>query len=275
MLKFGIAGISLVVVLGTVIYFVAPDGEGEVLQRLREVNINPVEYFSEYEDSLKVRSMIIGDITKPKLALIHGSPGDWSNWELIIGDSVLRQKFCIVAIDRAGFGKTTVPAQASLARQAAVVWSALNPWLTDDDCIVVGHSYGGAVVEQLLIDHGDKFSRGVLVAPTLSPDIQQPRWYNNFANLRLVKLILPEVFKASNIEMMGLPEGLEANEKRLASIEVPIYYIQGKKDVLVPYETMDYFEAHGPENITFVVKKNMNHFTPWSDPDLIIAAILD
>ena len=272
MIKAGVVIISIVVIMGATIFFVTPDGEVDVMERLSELNIHPVEHFSAYEDSFQIRSMVIGDESKPKLVLIHGSPGDWSNWEFIIADSTLRQQFCIV---RAGFGKTTVPAQWSLAVQANIVWSALNQWSAGSECIIAGHSYGGAVVEQLLIDHPGKFSRGVLVAPTLSPDVQKPRWYNNFASLRLVKLILPDVMKASNIEMMGLPEGLAANENQLANIQVPIYYIQGKRDMLVPYETMDYFKEYGPENITFVVKEKMNHFTPWSNPQLIIDAILD
>lgn len=252
-----------------------PDGEQEVKERLSLKHIEIEPFYSSYEDSFRIRSMVVGDTSKPKLVLIHGSPGDWSNWENVIQDSLIRKKYCIIVVDRAGFSKTSVPAQADLKEQARVIWSALSRWFPSSESIIVGHSYGGAVVEQILIDYPHHFSRAVMVAPTLSPAFQSPRWYNNFANFWLVNLALPGMMQASNIEMMGLPSGLKTNEPYLSAINVPIYYIQGKKDVLVPYQTMDYFAKYGPKQTKFIIDDEMNHFIPWSDPQLIIDAILD
>ena len=75
--------------------------------------------------------------------------------------------------------------------------------------------------------------------------------------------------------MMGLPEALLSIERNLSNIETPIVYIQGKEDVLVPYQTMDYFSDKGPSQTEFIIKEDMDHFTPWSDPQLIIDAILE
>ena len=267
--------VSVFLLAGFLVFFIQPDGEQEVLERLRLEQINPEQYYSVYDNLFQVSTMVIGDTTKSKLLLIHGSPGDWSNWENIIVDSLVRAKYCIMAVDRAGFGKTTVPALPDLKDQAKVIWAALSRWQLNDNTIIVGHSYGGAVVEQLLLDHPGYFKRGIMVAPTLSPEFQAPRWYNTAASLWLVNLALPIIMKNSNIEMMGLPKGLQANEPSLAGIRVPIYYIQGKKDFLVPYQTMDYFKKYGPIQTKFIVEEEMNHFTPWSDPQLIVDAILD
>ena len=158
--------------------------------------------------------------------------------------------------------KTTVPARASLADQSAVVWSVLNTWLPTKGAIIVGHSYGGAVVEQMILDKPDFFEKAILAAPTLGPDMQAPRWYNNFAELSLVNAMLPQGLKASNLEMMALPRELNQIEPRLKTIKSQIIYIQGEKDVLVPYETADYFAVYGPENTVFILEEKMNHFIP-------------
>ena len=74
--------------------------------------------------------------------------------------------------------------------------------------------------------------------------------------------------------MLGLPASLKQNESAIPSIEIPIVYIQGKKDVLVDHETVDYFHKLKPDGVKYVIIDDMNHFTPWSDPYLITDAIL-
>jgi pimeloyl-ACP methyl ester carboxylesterase len=274
MLKLGIILTLVVAIIIAVMSFVMPAGEKKVLQRLHEKNIYPTARLLSYHDSLSVSVITVGDSSKPALILIHGSPGDWSAWENIIINDSVRASFYILAIDRAGFGKTTVPALANLQAQADVVWQALKQLDVTHNITLAGHSYGGAVVEQLLIEHPDAFNLAVLVAPTLSPEFMQPKWYNKVARWKVVNFIISKDLKSSNIEMLGLPESLKLNEAAVPTIQNPITYIQGKKDVLVDHETVDYFRKLKPNGVKYVIIEDMNHFTPWSDPYLITDAIL-
>ena len=274
MLKFGIILAVLIVAIIAIMSFAMPASEKKVLQRLNDNNIFPTARLLNYHDSLKISVTTVGDSTKPALLLIHGSPGDWSAWENIIINDSVRSAFYIIAVDRAGFGKTTVPALANLHNHADVVWQVLEQLEITTEVTLAGHSYGGAVVEQLLIDHPNAFNLAVLVAPTLSPELMQPRWYNKVARWKLVNFIISKDLKSSNIEMLGLPESLRLNEASVPSIHIPIVYIQGKKDVLVPHETVDYFNELKPDGVKYVIIEDMNHFTPWSDPYLITDAIL-
>ena len=273
-MKYGIILLVLVVVIIAIMSFIMPAGEKKVLQRLKEKNINPVHRLLSFNDSLLISMFAIGDSTKPALLLIHGSPGDWSAWENIITNDSIRSSFYILAVDRAGFGRTTVPALSNLQDQAEVLWETLKQVGITHNITLAGHSYGGAVVEQLLIDHPEAFNLAVLVAPTLSPELMQPRWYNKVARWKLINLIISRDLKSSNIEMLGLPESLKLNEAAVPSIQIPIIYIQGKKDVLVAHETVDYFNKLKPTGVKYVIIEDMNHFTPWSDPYLITDAIL-
>ena len=274
MLRLGIILVVIVVVIMAIMSFIVPDGEDKVLQRLKENNIYPVSKLITYQDSMQVRVVIVGDSTKPALLLIHGSPGDWSAWENIIANDSIRAAFYILSIDRAGFGETTVPALVDLPEQANVVWQVMKNEFITDNITLAGHSYGGAVVEQLLIDHADAFNLAVFVAPTLSPELMQPRWYNKVARWKLVNKIISKDLKSSNIEMLGLPHSLEKNEDAIASISTPIIYIQGRKDVLVAHKTVDYFHQLKPTGVKYIIIEDMNHFTPWSDPYLITDALL-
>ena len=272
----GKLGIALVIgaVLAVSILSFMPDGGSEVLERLNEAGIYPKSRIVSYQDSLQIRAMQIGEPSKPALLLIHGSPGDWSAWEHIITNDSIREAFHIISIDRAGYGETTVPALEKLDEQANIVWYMMQELSQIRNITVAGHSYGGAVVEQLLIDHPDAFKKAVLVAPTLGPILMAPRWYNKVADWSLMKRLISNDLSSSNIEMMGLPISLQINEIKLPQIETPIIYIQGIEDILVPHETVDYFKEHKPSGVKYVIIEDMNHFTPWSDPYLITDAIL-
>jgi pimeloyl-ACP methyl ester carboxylesterase len=270
--------LSVVLVIGAILTIslvsFIPDGGSEVLERLNEAGFYPKSRIISYQDSLQIRAMQIGDSNKPALLLIHGSPGDWSAWEHIIANDSVRNAFQIISIDRAGYGETTVPALENLDDQANIVWHAMTELSQTQNITIVGHSYGGAVVEQLLIDHPGAFVKAVLVAATLGPDLMAPRWYNKVANWSLVSKMISNDLRSSNIEMMGLPASLQLNEIKLKQLETPIIFIQGMEDILVPHETVDYFKEHKPTGVKYIIIEDMNHFTPWSDPHLITDAIL-
>ncbi len=255
--------------------YLVPDSKQTVLERLNEAGIYPESIKLNYKDNKSINIREVGNKNLPVLLLIHGSPGDWSAWENIITNERIRQSYYIIAIDRAGFGATPVPALPKLQDHADVVWSALEQLDISGGITIAAHSYGGAVAEQLLIDHPNAFIHAVLAAPTLSPDLAAPRWYNKFAKWKFINQLLSKDLKASNIEMLGLPESLQQNEAKIASIKTPITYIQGMEDVLVPFETVDYFKRVRPDGVKYIIREDMNHFIPWSDPDLINDALLE
>jgi pimeloyl-ACP methyl ester carboxylesterase len=225
--------------------------------------------FGEY----KIHTKSAGDISSPKVLLIHGSPGYWFDYKKIFSDSLLRSKFCLISFDRPGFGQSTIPAMKNLANQARVANKVLEHYTkAGEKAIVLGHSFGGAVLEQLLIDYPDKIRHAIYVAPCLSPEFQEAKWYNIIASGGVSQRIIPHELKNSNKEMLPLTQCLLKNEKHLSAIDIPTTYIQGKKDVLVPYQTMDYYKSH-QEDLRMILLDDLNHFVPWSKPELIIEAI--
>ena len=270
--------VALTVFITTIIlagFVLIPEGEKSVLKKLKKQGLSPNHRKFSYNDTLHVNTVSFGNELGAKVFLIHGSPGDWSAWENIYLDSTLQSKYNLIGMDRAGFGETSVSTTPSLKDQSKVVWAAISRLLAkDEECIIIGHSYGGAVVEQLILDKPKSFSKAILVAPALSPTHQHIKWYNKFARSKIINWVLSESLKASNIEMIGLQSCLRENQSRLESISTPIVYIQGLKDMLVHPETVDYFKSYVTSSVEYIIIDDMNHFTPWSHPHLIIDAIL-
>jgi pimeloyl-ACP methyl ester carboxylesterase len=247
--------------------------EEKTLNRLRAKNINPIEVTIPYGNEV-IHSIQVGNPEKPKVLLIHGSPGYWMEWENVMSDPKLLDEYCLITFDRAGYGKTTVPPKNLLSEQANVAASVMRHFSQKDEkFIVVGHSYGGGVASQVVLDYPELVSRGVFSSSTLSPELQHKKWYNRIADINLIQLLIPNEVLASNDEMISLESCLRKNENRLKDIYQPIQYIQGTKDVLVPFETVNYLREHKPQGIKYWIEEGMNHFVPFSHPHLIINAI--
>jgi len=209
-----------------------------ILLEFRNNNVIPKQSFIPFQ-KYKISSFTIGDINKPKILFIHGSPGYWFDFKNVFMDSLLQANYCMISFDRPGYGNTNIPPQTSLKNQARVAAAVMKYYGGNfEKCIIVGHSYGGAILEQCMLDYSNRISNAIYVAPCLSPAYQKAKWYNLIASGGLSKKIIPNALSISNMEMMALSDNLKKNESRLSEINLPTYYIQGKKDVLVPYKTL-------------------------------------
>ncbi len=268
---FILAAIGISIYMHRMVQGFHPDSK---IDRMLAAEIQFVDYYVPFEkDTLFVRTT--GNPDSTPVLLIHGSPGYWSDWENILADRYLREHFQLISYDRPGYGSTTVPVTADLkveANAALQIMEALgNPDTTP--FIVVGHSYGGPVVEELMLNYPDKIEKSVLVAALLNPDFHHPKWYNYLAAFPLFKPLIPGPLRQSNKEMWSLDKELADNEKQLKDFDIATIFIQGEKDILVPFETAAFYKQYDTTNIKYILPRDLNHFTPWSHPHLIIDAI--
>lgn len=268
-----LGSIALLITVGLlVLSSQTPEGEEEVLAGFEEAGLTVELKKFESERGL-IRYAYFPNPEGQKLLLIHGSPGDWSAWSNVFLNPEVRRTYEIVAIDRAGYKGTEIPATGSLADQAWVGIELAHHLWPKSHYVVVGHSYGGAVAEEVLLNDQDWVSGAVLASATLSPDEQEPKWYNKMGKWKLSQWVMPEALKSSNIEMMPLSDELEANEEQVRNETRPVVVIHGKEDVLVPFSSVDYFKSLMP-GAEYILNDTMNHFVPWSHPDLLNNAIL-
>ncbi len=270
---FMLAAIGISIYMHRMVKGFHPDSK---MARMLEAEIQFVDYYIPFEgDTLFVKST--GNPDSTPVLLIHGSPGYWSDWENILADEYLRNHFHLISYDRPGYGSTTVPVTANLEVEANAALQIMETLAHSDSTrfIVVGHSYGGPIVEELMLSHPEKIKKSVLVAALLNPAFHHPKWYNYLASFPLFKLLIPGPLRQSNKEMWSLDDELAANEKQLKDFDIETVFIQGEKDILVPFETAAFYQQYDTTHIKYILPKDLNHFTPWSHPHLIIEAIRD
>lgn len=142
--------------------------------------------------------------------------------------------------------------------------------------ILVGHSLGGPLIARMAIDYPSLVDGLIIVAGSIDPELEpNETWFRAPLATPFLSWILPRSFRASNEEIYQLKPQLEMMLPLWSNITCPVIVIQGKKDSLVPAANADFAKkmlVNAP--VEFVFKDDMDHFVPWSNPELIHDAIL-
>ncbi|HEY8564107.1 MAG TPA: alpha/beta hydrolase [Beijerinckiaceae bacterium] len=104
------------------------------------------------------------------VVLLHGASGNEADLMSAFGEDLAR-RYRVLAIDRPGHGwsdRVAGRAAAEPARQAAIIAEALRA-LNVRRAVVVGHSWAGAVLPNLALDHPDVTGGLVALAPVTHP----------------------------------------------------------------------------------------------------------
>jgi pimeloyl-ACP methyl ester carboxylesterase len=211
------------------------------------------------------------------VVFIHGSPGSWDAFSSYLMDPSLTTTARLVSVDRPGYGSSERGrVEVSLQNQAALISESIRAEGMGKPAILVGHSLGGPVAARLAMDFPELVSGLVLVAPSIDPAMEETKWFQIPANWFWVRWILPSALDVCNQEILPLKGELEKMLPLWKGIKIPVRLIQGLDDDLVPPENADFAERvliHADLKVTRV--PGLNHFVPWSRPDLINAAIVE
>ena len=212
---------------------------------------------------------------KPVLLLLHGSPGGWANWVDLLAKSTILDKFYVLAVDRPGYAKTTIKRSHSLARESQFLRPIIEKYC--QGCIAMGHSYGGALALQLAADYGGRIHGVISLAGTVAASYQAPRWYNYAVHYSPLRWTISKALKNSNREMRMLSSNLRELYPRLENFPNTIILIQGKKDVLVRYESASFLASKLSKlKIQVELYEDMGHLMIWKEDKMpIIEAALD
>lgn len=219
-----------------------------------------------------------GDESKPLVLFVHGSPGSLSAFIDFLADSVLLEKALLVTTDRPGFGYSHFGiAETSLEKQAAALKPILEKYKNNKPVILVGHSLGGPVIAQMAMDYPELVGGLVFVAASIDPSLEPDElWFRAPLATPFLSWVLPRSFRASNEEIYQLEPQLENMMPRWKDIKCPVIFVQGMKDQLVdPGNAAFAKRVMTGTSVELVTKDDMNHFVPWSDPELIRTAIVN
>ncbi len=249
----------------------------DLLERMNAQNTTLARY-----DTRKLKDKTLHFIKRinqkdlPILLMVHGSPGALNAYETYLQDPTLNAQMNLIAVDRSGFGYSDFGiAASSLDLQAALIGEVLKDYPTQKK-ILVGHSMGGPVIAKLAMDFPDLVDGMVMVAPSISPDLEPSIIWRKALNFPLIRWFTPSGLRVCNQEIIPLKQELEKMLPGWKNIEIPVTIVQGEDDFLVPKENAYFAKAMMPTNPTVATTmiKGGDHFILWSEVDLIKKEIL-
>ena len=223
----------------------------------------------------EIRYVETGADTLPMILFVHGAPGGLDAFKEFLTDSTLTGKVHMVAVDRPGYGYSGYGnAEISIKKQAELIRPVLERNKSGHPAILVGHSYGGPVVSQLAMDFPALVHSLVLAAPAIDPANEKIFWFSYPADWLLIRWLVPRALRVANDEKLNHIANLKAMKDEWKKLRLPVTYIHGKKDMIVPFANTAYAKKMLVNaQLEVIVDDKMNHFIPWSHPQYIREAL--
>tara|TARA_R110000868_G_scaffold107263_8_gene293466 strand:+ start:3628 stop:4572 length:945 start_codon:yes stop_codon:yes gene_type:complete len=193
-------------------------------------------------DGVRLHYRRSGDPASPAILVLHGAASNLEEPRLALGEVFSNEN--VVWLDRPGLGWSERPKSKrwSPADEAALIVKFLDR-LGIRQAVVIGHSWGGAIAMRLAMDHPDRVTGLVLIAPALSAWIGEAAWFNAASGLPLIgplltRVIIPLVGHGqlasgarSAFHPEAVPEGYVANS-RLPLILRPGNWVANARDMM-------------------------------------------
>jgi pimeloyl-ACP methyl ester carboxylesterase len=251
----------------------------EIDTKFSGYSMKPIQYQMEVQ-GIKMNYAEIGLDSLPVAFFVHGSPGSWGGFIDFMKDTVLLKKVKMVAVDRIGFGDSDLGnGEKSLIVQAELLKPIVAKYKKlDKKIILIGHSLGGPLIARMAMDYPELIDNLIIVAGSIAPDLEpNEKWFRIPMDLMPISILIPASFRASNHEILYLKPELEKMLPLWENIRQPVIVIQGGKDMFVSPKNADFAEKMliNSKSLKVVRIDTMNHFVPWSHPQLIKKAILE
>ncbi len=241
--------------------------------------MKPVQHQIEVNDVM-MNYAEIGSDSLPVAFFVHGSPGSWSGFMDFMKDTILLKKVKMVSVDRIGFGESDYGyAEESLIRQAEYLKPIVLKYKQmGKKIILIGHSLGGPMIARMAMDYPALIDNLIIVAGSIAPELEpNEKWFRIPMDFTPIRVLIPSSFRASNHEILYLKPELEKMLPLWRNIRQPVIIIQGGKDMFVSPKNVDFAQKMlvNAKSLKIVKVDTMNHFVPWSHPQLIKRAIIE
>ena len=272
--------IPLLVILGIRVY-------GGMKMRKSDKEIET--YFSSLHinyviDTLTIRKRNItyikttdGKKHRDAILFVHGSPGSVDAFLDYLADTTLLSRADLISYDRPGFGHSNFGwTETSLSGQSNILADIMKS-LKYKRYWLVGHSYGGPINVETAMRHPANIAGLAIIAGSISPELEPPAGWRKWIDIPLLKDLWPVSLRVSNEELMPLKHDLIMIEDDWDRIHVPVSLIQGTKDVLVPFQNLEYAKEKLTQSDTVrtLIFEGENHFIPWTKKPEIVNELVE
>jgi len=254
-------------------------------------------------DGLRLHYVREGD--GEPVVMLHGRDGTLQEFTFsFFGQAA--EHYDAIAFDRPGYGYSEWPEdeRLSLEVQARLIHQGLSQ-LSVEDPLLVGHSYGGAVVLRYLLDYPDEVRGAVLLAPAGSlfafPNIpivgpflthtillpvgrkvaegmyEQAFWPDPapeaYVETMKALYLRPANFTATAGELAVMQDSVQAISPRYGEIQVPVIILAGSSDQMVDVKGNAWRLAEALPNGELVLVEGTGHKLHHTHPDVVMDAI--
>ena len=245
----------------------------------------------------------------PPLILISGLGYGLWQWHKMV--PLLSEQFRVITFDNRGAGQTDKPAGPYSAAMLADDTAGLLKALGTDRAIVLGHSMGGFIAQQMALSHSHCIDTLVLASTTFGGPNQipvtpealailtdttldpvermrrgsavacapgfaeaHPEIVEELTQYRLTVPVPPEAYQSQLAIGLSLATAEAAFEGKLGNIDIPTLIFFGEHDNVVPPGNADLLAAEIPGSRVYILP-DAGHLFPIEAPDRAAAALID
>ena len=225
----------------------------------------------------------------PTVLLESGGGWDSNEWNTLAPELARTTGATVVAYDRAGFGRSDLPATPhDMHEEVEWLWRGLQQLELDEDLILVGHSFGGWMVRLFASEHPGVV-RGLVFVDAFTNefvDLLGVEYLDNHPVIGRIPFDTSHAdrltpFQRAVVRMVGDGIGPKRESMRGTSLPpgVPVVVIVSGRRFLLTAEEHEAWRlaqermAASIEGAMLVVAEESGHMIPAQQPALIIEAV--
>jgi pimeloyl-ACP methyl ester carboxylesterase len=228
---------------------------------------------------------------EPVLLYIHGSGGDSANWPDQLQPL---SPYSSYILDLPGHGRSPLPGCQTITAYTDVVVSFIHNLLPNQPIVLIGHSMGGAIAQDIALRTLPQIVAMVLIGtsaklgvspvildnvlhnPQIAIDFVAQYAWSSSAPKQLIKQNQKAQAALSNEVFYGDFLACSTFDLRgkLHTIEIPALVISGTEDKMVPEKYGRLLAAELP-NAQFFSVDGSGHYVMLENPDTVAAQVQD
>ncbi|MCB9245109.1 MAG: alpha/beta hydrolase [Flavobacteriales bacterium] len=182
----------------------------------------------------KMRFVWAGESEKPLLLMVHGSPSSSSFWKGLFEDSMLRDEFKLIAVDRPGYGYSNFgKLNPDLNVQAELIARVIHKINSDQEVFILASSYGGSATARLAMNYPDLIDGVIFQSSSLIPGAERTYAFTHWTKGPFISKLLPTTIRLANEEKLGHSRELERIQSDWDKITAHTIFLHGTDDSLV------------------------------------------